>query len=54
MILKKRNTRIGSDFDTSTDDPSYRLVVNDDATYRLLVRDNFGESRRTIRDLSID
>ncbi|HTN77855.1 MAG TPA: PPC domain-containing protein [Pirellulaceae bacterium] len=43
--LPERQTRIGSDFDTSSDDPSYRLVVNDDATYRVLVRDNFGESR---------
>lgn len=40
-----RQTRIGGDFDTSTDDASYRLVVNDDSTYRILIRDNFGESR---------
>jgi hypothetical protein len=40
-----RNNRIGSDFDTSTDDPSYRLEVKEDGVYRVLVRDNFGESR---------
>lgn len=51
-----RNTRIGSDFDTSTDDPSYRLEVKEDSTYRVLVRDNFGESRtdpRMVYRLSI-
>lgn len=40
-----RQQRIGSDFDTSTDDPTFRLAVPEDGTYRLLVRDNFGESR---------
>lgn len=39
-----RNNRIGTDFDTSTDDPSYRLTVSDNGIYRLGVRDQFGES----------
>ncbi|MBW3597259.1 MAG: hypothetical protein KY475_08295 [Planctomycetes bacterium] len=40
-----RNNRIGTDFDTSTDDPSWKLEANEDATYRIQVRDNFGSSR---------
>ena len=48
---QERPARIGSDFDTSTDDASYRLVVNDDGTYRVLVRDNFGESRADPRSV---
>lgn len=44
-----RAARIGTDFDTSTDDPSYRLTVADDATYRLIVRDQFGDSRQDPR-----
>jgi len=40
-----RNGVIGTDFDTSTDDPNYRLVVNDDGIYRILVRDQFGGAR---------
>jgi curved DNA-binding protein CbpA len=36
-----RQNRIGTDFDTSTDDPSYRLEVAQDATYRISVSDNF-------------
>ena len=37
-----RNGRIGSNFDTSTDDPSYRLTADQDAIYRLIVRDQNG------------
>lgn len=40
-----RNTRIGSDFDTSTDDPSWKLEAAEDAIYRLQVRDQFGSGR---------
>lgn len=40
-----RNNRIGSDFDTSTDDPSFRLEANEDATYRVQVRDQFNSGR---------
>jgi hypothetical protein len=40
-----RAARIGGDFDTSSDDPSYRLVVAEDATYRVTVRDQFGGTR---------
>ncbi|HND52864.1 MAG TPA: hypothetical protein PLV92_10725, partial [Pirellulaceae bacterium] len=46
-----RNARIGSDFDTSTDDPSYRLTVADDATYRITIRDQFGDSRQDPRNV---
>jgi len=44
-----RNGSIGSDFDTSTDDPSYRLVADQDAMYRILLLDQFGGSRRDPR-----
>jgi hypothetical protein len=40
-----RNNRIGSDFDTTTDDPAYRLEAKEDAAYRVLVRDQFGSGR---------
>ncbi len=40
-----RNNRIGTDFDTSTDDPSYRFQVPDDGTYRIRVRDQVGDAR---------
>lgn len=40
-----RNGSLGSDFDLSTDDPSYRLACNDDAVYRIMLRDQFGGSR---------
>jgi hypothetical protein len=40
-----RAARIGGDFDTSTDDPAYRLVVPEDATYRVMVRDQLGSNR---------
>ncbi len=46
-----RATRIGTDFDTSTDDPDYRLVVDQDASYRVLVRDQFGDSRSDPRSV---
>ena len=44
-----RNGRIGTDFDSSTDDPSVRFAVPADGTYRILVRDNFGGSRNDAR-----
>ncbi|MCA9119213.1 MAG: hypothetical protein H6822_22670 [Planctomycetaceae bacterium] len=37
-----RNGRIGSNFDTSTDDPSYQLKIDQDAIYRITVRDQNG------------
>ena len=40
-----RNGRIGGDYDDTTDDPSYRLNVDQDAVYRVMVRDQFGDSR---------
>lgn len=46
-----RQNRIGGDFDTSTDDASYRLTAPEDGTYRVLVRDNFGESRTDPRSV---
>lgn len=46
-----RNARIGGDFDTSTDDPSYRFTAPEDATYRLLLRDQFGDSRLDPRNV---
>jgi hypothetical protein len=44
-----RNARIGTTFDTSSDDPSYKLVVPEDGTYRVGVSDNFGDSRKDPR-----
>jgi multidrug efflux pump subunit AcrA (membrane-fusion protein) len=44
-----RNARMGSDFDTSSDDPSYKLTVPDDGTYRVGLRDNFGDGRKDPR-----
>ncbi|MFM7072947.1 MAG: PPC domain-containing protein, partial [Planctomycetota bacterium] len=46
-----RNTRIGGDFDTSTDDPSYKFTATEDATYRVMVRDQFGDSRLDPRNV---
>ncbi|MDX1947488.1 MAG: hypothetical protein SFU86_18960 [Pirellulaceae bacterium] len=43
---QERAQRINSDYDTTTDDPSYKLTVNEDATYRLMIRDQFGDARR--------
>ncbi len=40
-----RNATIGSDFDTSTDDPTFKLTVKEDGVYRVLVRDQFGDTR---------
>jgi hypothetical protein len=40
----ERNNRIGTDFDTTSDDPAWRLQA-EDATYRVLVRDQFGSGR---------
>lgn len=40
-----RNARIGGDFDTSTDDPSYRLTADQDATYRVMILDQVGGDR---------
>jgi hypothetical protein len=44
-----RANRIGSEFDTSTDDPDYVLTADEDATYRVTVRDQFGASRNDPR-----
>ncbi len=40
-----RKTKIGGNFDTSSDDPSARFATPETATYRLRVRDQFGASR---------
>ena len=40
-----RNNKIGGEFDTSTDDPSYNFTAPDDGTYRLMIRDQFGDGR---------
>ncbi|MDA1050236.1 MAG: hypothetical protein O3C40_07120 [Planctomycetota bacterium] len=39
-----RNGRIGSNFDTSTDDPAYRLTADQDAIYRVILRDQNGDA----------
>jgi len=39
---EQRATRFGTDYDTSTDDPSYKFTAAEDGTYKILVRDNFG------------
>ncbi len=39
---QNRNNLVGSPFDTSTDDPSYKLTADADSTYRVTVRDQFG------------
>ncbi|QDU25789.1 hypothetical protein ETAA8_08600 [Anatilimnocola aggregata] len=41
-----RAQKIGSDYDTSTDDPSYRFTAPEDGQYRVLVRDQFGDGRK--------
>lgn len=46
-----RTARIGGDFDTSTDDPSYKFTASEDATYRVMVRDQFGDSRLDPRNV---
>jgi hypothetical protein len=40
-----RSNLIGSPFDTTTDDPTYRLTAEADATYRVMVRDQFGDGQ---------
>jgi hypothetical protein len=40
---------VGSDFDISSDDPSFKLTVPDDGTYRVGIRDNFGDGRKDPR-----
>jgi len=42
---QERQNRIGTDFDTTSDDPSYKFTAPEDGTYRLLVRDQFGTAR---------
>jgi hypothetical protein len=44
-----RPQKVGSDFDISSDDPSYKLMVPEDGVYRVGVRDNFGDSRKDPR-----
>lgn len=44
-----RPQKVGSDFDISSDDPSYKLTVSEDGVYRIGVRDNFGDSRKDPR-----
>ena len=48
---RDRNSRINSDFDTSTDDPSYRLRADQDAIYRVGVWDQFGASTSDPRNV---
>ncbi len=43
---QERNQKIGTDYDTSTDDPSYRFTAPDDGTYRVMIRDQFGDGRK--------
>lgn len=43
---QERQTRIGTDFDTSTDDPSFKFAVPEDGTYRLFLRDQLGSGRK--------
>lgn len=44
-----RANKIGSEFDTSTDDPDYQLTADEDATYRVTLRDQFGDLRNDPR-----
>ncbi len=37
-----RPAKIGTDLDSSTDDPSYKLTVPEDGTYRIMLRDQSG------------
>lgn len=48
---KNRNQRIGADFDTSSDDPLYRLTADADAIYRVMLWDQFGGSSSDPRDV---
>ena len=43
---RRGRSKIGSDFDASSDDPSYKFAVPEDGTYRLMVRDQFGDGRK--------
>jgi hypothetical protein len=49
--LGVRNAKIGTDFDTSTDDPSYQLKVAADGSYRIRVSDQFGDGRTDPRSV---
>ena len=42
---QERQAQIGSDFDTTSDDPSYKFTAPEDGVYRVLVRDQFGTAR---------
>jgi hypothetical protein len=44
--LQERQQRQPRDFETSSDDPSFKFAVPEDGTYRLVVRDQFGDSRQ--------
>ena len=44
-----RNGAIGGEFDTSSDDPNYRLVVNEDGLYRVQLLDQGGAARSDAR-----
>ena len=46
-----RNSRIGGDFDISTDDPSYRFTADQDATYRIQLWNQFGGTTDDGRDV---
>jgi hypothetical protein len=46
-----RNGRVGSDFDTSTDDPTFPLNVDAEAVYRVQVRNQFGRSQADPRNV---
>lgn len=43
---QERQGRQPRDFDTSSDDPSFKFAVPEDGTYRLVVRDQFGDGRK--------
>jgi hypothetical protein len=44
-----RTNRIGVEYDTSSDDPSYKLAVPEDGVYRVMIRDQFGDGRQDPR-----
>ncbi len=44
--MQERQGRQPRDFDTSSDDPSFKFAVPEDGTYRLMVRDQFGDGRK--------
>lgn len=43
---QERQAKIGTDFDTSTDDPSFKFAVPEDGTYRLFLKDQIGSGRK--------